>query len=51
MLVSIDQWRASIVILYDDAYALICKVTNLNLNNFAFRIAYFLAIQFVIFNP
>ena len=44
MLISIDQWRASIGIFYDHAYALICKLTKLKLDNIEFFISYFLPI-------
>ena len=42
MLISIDHWRASIGILYGHAYALICNLTTLNLNNIELFISYFL---------
>ena len=42
MLISIDQWRASIGISYGHAYALICKLTKLNLKNIEFFISCFL---------
>ena len=42
MLISIDHWRASIGILYGHAYALICNLTTLNLNNIQLFISYFL---------
>ena len=44
MLISIDQWRASICIIYGHAYALVCKLTKLNLNNIELFILYFLPI-------
>ena len=44
MLISIDQWCASIGIFYGHVYALICKLTKLNLNNIDFFISYFLPI-------
>ena len=44
MLIRIDQWCASTGIFYGHAYALICKLTKLNLNNIAFFISYFLPI-------
>ena len=44
MLISIDQWRASIGIFYGHVYALTCKLTKLNLNNIDFFISYFLPI-------
>ena len=44
MLISIDQWRASIGIFYGHSYALICKLTVLKLNNVEFFISYFLQI-------
>ena len=47
MLISIDQWRASIRIFYGHAYALICKLTKLNLNNIEFFISYFFTNNFV----
>ena len=44
MQISIDQWRASIGIFYGHAYALICKLTKLNLNDIEILISYFLPI-------
>ena len=44
MLISIDQWHASVGIFYGHAYTLICKLTKLNLNNIEFFILYFLLI-------
>ena len=44
MLISIDQWHASIGIFYGHAYTLIYKLTKLNLNNIEFFILYFLLI-------
>ena len=44
MLISIDQWHASIGIFYGHAYALICKPTKLKLNNIEFFISYFFPI-------
>ena len=44
MLISIDQWRASIGIFYGHAYGLICKLTKLKLSNIEFFISYFLPI-------
>ena len=38
MLISIDQWRASIGICYGHAYALICKLTKLKLNNIELKL-------------
>ena len=46
MLISIDQWHASIGIFYGHAYALICKLTKLNLNNIEIFISYFLPLIF-----
>ena len=40
MLVSIDQWHASTGIFYGHAYALICKLNKLKLNNIEFFISY-----------
>ena len=42
VLISIDQWHASIGIFYGHAYAVICKLTKLNLNNIEIFISYFL---------
>ena len=42
MLISVDQWRASIGIFYGHAYALIGKLTKLKLNNIEFFVSYFL---------
>ena len=42
MLISIDQWRASTGIFYGHAYALIYKLTKLNLNNIEIFISHFL---------
>ena len=44
MVISIDQWRASIGIFYGHAYALICKLTKLSLNNIDLFISCFLPI-------
>ena len=46
MLICIDQWHASIGIFYGHAYALICKLTKLNLNNIEIFISYFLPLIF-----
>ena len=46
MLTSIYQWRASIGIFYSHVYALICKLTKLNLNNIETFISYFLPLIF-----
>ena len=40
----INLWCASIGIFYGHAYALICKLIKLNLNNIEFFISYFLPI-------
>ena len=42
------QWHASIGILYGHAYALICKLTKLNLNNIEIFISYFLPLIFFV---
>ena len=42
MLISIDKWCASTGIFYGHAYALICKLTKLILNNIEIFISYFL---------
>ena len=47
MLISIDQWLASIGIFYGHVYALICKLAKLNLNNIDFFISYFFNNSFV----
>ena len=44
MLISIDQKRPSLRIFQGHAYALICKLTKLKLNNTEFFISYFLPI-------
>ena len=46
MLISIYQWCASIGIFYSHVYALICKLTKLNLNNIEIFISYFLPLIF-----
>ena len=48
MLISIDQWGVSIDIFYGHAYALICKLTKLNLNNIEIFISYFLPLIFFV---
>ena len=44
MPISIDHWRVSIGIFYGHTYALICKLTKLNLNDIEIFISYFLLI-------
>ena len=47
MLVSMDQCHASFGILYGHVYALVCKLTNLNLNKIEFF--YFIFLPIILF--
>ena len=44
MLISIEQWLALTGIFYGHAYAFICKLIKLNVNNIDFCILFFLPI-------